>query len=97
MHVTERDSVSPPSTREPTTHFATASHEALFRTQNEQRCDVCGCPLCEEDGDWAVGGAGMFVWARGEEVRRETAPLCAECGTAIFASALGRLDLDDEE
>ncbi len=97
MLVAERDSVSPPSTHEATTHFATASHDALFQTQSEQRCDVCGCALCEDDGKWAVGGAGMFVWARGEDVRRENAPLCAECGTAIFASALGSLDLDDEE
>ncbi len=94
---TSRESVAPAAPRETTTHFATASHEALFQVESEHRCDVCGAALDDEDGGWAVGGAGMFVGARGDEIRRENAPLCAECGTAIFASALGRLDLDDEE
>lgn len=93
-----RDSVAPSAPHETATHFATASHDALFQTQAEHRCDVCGAELsADEDTGWAIGGSGMFVWARGDDVRRENAPLCAECGTAVFASAVGRFELDDEE
>jgi hypothetical protein len=92
-----RDSAAPSAPRETPSHFATATHEALFESRDEHRCDVCGAELhADEDTGCAIGGAGMFVWARGDEVRRENAPLCSDCGTAVFASAVGRFDLDEE-
>lgn len=104
----DRDSTVPPTPHETPTHFATGSHEALFHTGSEVRCDMCGAELRGDDDDvdartsvradaWAVQGAGAFVWARGDEVRREKIPLCGDCATVVFASAVLRFDLDDEE
>jgi ribosomal protein S27E len=92
-----RDSTLPsaPQDTAPTmAHFATATHEALFQSDTELRCDMCGATLSDDTDE---GGAGALVWARGEEVRREKIPLCGECGTVVFASAVLRFDLDDEE
>ena len=75
--------------------FAVASHEILFAEANERRCDACAAPLdaANEDDE----GAGLYVWSRGGEIRREEVPLCPTCSGAIFASALGMFDFDDEE
>ncbi len=75
--------------------FSTASHEILFVEVTAPRCDVCQTPLHAEDDD--DHGAGMYVWSRGGDVTREDAPLCKTCSGAIFASALGMIDFDDEE
>ena len=79
--------------REPA-KFTTASHEILFAEVTERRCDVCGTALGEPTGDEPP--TGVYVWARGDEVRREEAPLCETCSTAIFGSALD-FEFDDEE
>lgn len=74
--------------------FTTASHEVLFSEVTERRCDVCGTALAAPNGDEPP--TGVYVWARGDEVRREEAPLCETCSTAIFGSALD-FEFDDEE
>jgi hypothetical protein len=56
---------------------------------------VCAAPLDPSDSD--KHGAGVYVWARGDEVRREEAPLCPSCSGAMLASAMGMIDFDDEE
>ncbi len=74
--------------------FTTASHEILFAEVTERRCDVCGTVLDAPTGDEPP--TGVYVWARGDDVRREEAPLCETCSTAIFGSALD-FEFDDEE
>ena len=79
--------------------FAMASHELLFAEANERRCDICATSL-PASGDAACEdeeGAGLYVWSRGGEIRREEVPLCPTCSNAIFANALGMFDFDDEE
>jgi hypothetical protein len=77
-----------------------ASHEALFASANEPRCDACGAPL-PPDGDdgegFGVPGQGVYLWTRGEETRFEKAPLCAECASAIGMTALARWEIEEEE
>jgi hypothetical protein len=81
---------------QPRTAFATASHADLFReAMSGPRCDVCNVPLDPKASD--EHGTGVYVWVRGGEVRRETVPLCPMCSGAVFASALGFIDYDDEE
>jgi hypothetical protein len=89
--------------------LVTATHAVLFEDADskpsrevERSCDVCGDSLDEPsslDGDdgFAVQGSGVYVWARGEEMRRETAPLCAYCAAAIGMSALARWEIEEEE
>lgn len=78
--------------------FAMASHELLFAEANERRCDVCATSLAGgDDADDDKEGVGMYLWSRGGELRREEVPLCEACSGAIFASALGMIDFDDEE
>jgi len=92
----QRESVGIEQPEAPTKpRFAVASHEILFAEANERRCDVCASPLdaAEEEDE----GAGLYVWSRGGEVRREEVPLCPTCSGAIFASALVMYDFDDEE
>lgn len=42
-------------------------------------------------------GAGMYLWVRQGEVRRETVPLCSRCGTAVGVTALTRWAIEEEE
>ncbi len=97
----QRESTDTEKQFEPATkpRFATASHELLFAEANERRCDVCATALSVSGDaqDEEKEGAGMYLWSRGGEVRREEVPLCEACSGAIFASALGMIDFDDEE
>jgi hypothetical protein len=95
----QRESVGVPQPEAPTKpRFAVASHELLFAEANERRCDVCATSLpVSGDDDEEQEGAGMYLWSHGGEIRREEVPLCPTCSGAIFASALGMIDFDDEE
>jgi hypothetical protein len=78
--------------------FATASHEELFAETHELCCDACGAALeAPPNDDDVEESAGVYVWARGDVVQREKAPLCMRCSNTIFAHALGFIDFDDEE
>jgi hypothetical protein len=37
------------------------------------------------------------MWARGDSVRFEKAPLCASCASAIGMTALARWEIEEEE
>lgn len=79
-----------------------ASHEALFAPSTETRCDACDRPV-GEPGDandlegFSPPGEGVYLWARGDEVRFERAPLCASCASAIGMTALARWEIEEEE
>jgi hypothetical protein len=87
-----RDANPRETSREPV-GFTTASHEDLFTERTERRCDACNAPLKRSSSEQ---GTGVYVWARGDEIRREEAPLCETCSTAIFAHVL-EWEFDDEE
>jgi hypothetical protein len=55
-------------------------------------CDACGKWIEGEPG-----GAGLFVWTRGDEVRYEEPPLCESCASEITVGALLRSDTEEEE
>jgi len=79
--------------------FHKASHALLFEEVKAERsqCDVCA-ELVESDAEgYAVGGSGLYVWTRGDEVRYEEPPLCGRCGTAIGVMALAQWDLEEDE
>jgi hypothetical protein len=79
--------------------WSVASHEALFVSRVEPRCDACGGALpsgAEDDLPLAVG-RGVYVFARGSESRVEHAPLCASCASAIGMTALARWEIEEEE
>ncbi|WP_394820833.1 hypothetical protein [Pendulispora albinea] len=77
----------------------TASHRLLFEEVATEgtRCDVCGEPVPTDDEGYAIGGSGLYLWTRGEEVRYEEPPLCGRCGTAIGVMALAQWDLEEDE
>ncbi len=85
----------------PDTTFRTASHEILFAPAEASRCDACGIALSDEDaeseGHYVIPGRGVYLWARGHEVRFEDAPLCAACASAIGMTALARWEIEEEE
>ncbi|TKC97060.1 hypothetical protein [Polyangium fumosum] len=58
----------------------------------ELRCDACSEPI---EGEPA--GRGLYVWTRGDEVRYEEPPLCAQCATAIGITALATWSVEEEE
>jgi hypothetical protein len=60
--------------------------------ENGFECDACGKWI---DGE--PGGAGLFVWTRGDEVRYEEPPLCEECASEISVGALIRWETEEEE
>ncbi|MEZ4221901.1 MAG: hypothetical protein R3B13_13290 [Polyangiaceae bacterium] len=55
-------------------------------------CDGCG-----KSFEGHPGGAGLFVWTRGDEVRYEEPPLCDECGERIALGAILKWISDEEE
>jgi hypothetical protein len=79
--------------------FKTAGHDVLFGDEGElASCDVCGVAVTDDDGEGSeVPGRGHYVWARGDEVRRESPPLCASCAAALGLSALARWEIEEEE
>ena len=60
--------------------------------ENGFECDACGKWIEGEPG-----GAGLFVWTRGDEVRYEEPPLCEECASEIAVGALIRWETEEEE
>jgi hypothetical protein len=83
-----------------------ASEEALFASVDEARCDACGERLDPADPEalaggrsaaYGVAGSGMYLWARGGELRIEAAPLCPSCASAIGMTALARWEIEEEE
>jgi len=83
----------------PADTWSVASHEALFASQAEPRCDACGGALLsarDDDLPFAIG-RGVYVFARGSESRVEHAPLCASCASAIGMTALARWEIEEEE
>ena len=55
-------------------------------------CDAGG-----ESFEGSPGGAGWFMWTRGDEVRYEEPPLCEACASEITVGALTRWDVGEEE
>lgn len=74
-----------------------ASHEALFAPAEAIPCDACGCDLEDDETAEDLGGRGVYVWTRGDDVRLEDAPLCASCASAIGMTALARWEIEEEE
>jgi hypothetical protein len=79
--------------------FRVVSHETLFAAKRETRCDACGVALAEQDDEsnYGVEGHGAYLWARGDQVTLEDAPLCASCASAIGMTALARWEIEEEE
>ena len=55
------------------------------------RCDICGKKF-----EGRPGGAGLFVWTRGEETRFEEPPLCERCAAKVTVGALTKWAWEDE-
>lgn len=55
-------------------------------------CDACG-----ETFEGVPGGAGLFLWTRGDEVRYEEPPLCEACASEITVGAFFSWDAGEEE
>lgn len=58
--------------------------------------ELC-CDACDEVIEGEPDGHGYYVWARGDEVRREEPPLCGRCATAIGITALQAWSIEEEE
>ena len=69
-----------------------ASSSGAGAASQSYECDACGNSF---DGE--PGGAGLFLWTRGEEVRYEEPPLCEQCASRITVGALLKWDTEDEE
>jgi hypothetical protein len=78
-------------------------HEILFAPVIIDHCDACGHELCAHelamnDADAPSNAShGVYLTARGDEIRLEKAPLCGSCSTAIGMTALMQWDLEEEE
>lgn len=82
-------------------------HEILFAVPIIDRCDACGDELCAHemmslhDGGDTIertnASQGVYLSARGDEIRLEKAPLCGSCSTALGMTALMQWDLEEEE
>ena len=94
-----RDSVAPSSVIAPAcgrpAAFARTPAAESFADASGPRCDVCNAVLDPEHGE--EQGTGIYLWARGRDVRREIVPLCPSCSQAVYGAAVGFFDFEDEE
>jgi hypothetical protein len=86
----------------PAEGFIVVSHDLLFGDAPSSRCDACGEAIATTDSaegapGYGIPGQGVYMWARGEETRFESVPLCASCASAIGMTALGRWEIEEEE
>lgn len=74
--------------------FADAAlhQRAELEAASSVRCDACDAPIEGEPE-----GRGLYIWARGDEVRYEEPPLCEHCATAIGITALTLWSMEEEE
>ena len=77
--------------------FVCGGLEVLYEEDPARRCDACAEEVLDDDEGYALAGAGEYMQARGGDVRFEAVPLCGRCGTAIFAAAMQRWEIEDEE
>ena len=71
---------------------AEAREQASGATEERRfQCDSCGKWFEGEPG-----GAGLFLWTRGDEVRYEEPPLCEQCAYAIAVGGTLQAELDEE-
>ncbi|HEX4447561.1 MAG TPA: hypothetical protein VH044_12520 [Polyangiaceae bacterium] len=80
--------------------YVVASHHALFHETPASRCDACGESIADGDpapGGYGAPGHGVYLWARGDETRLETVPLCTACAATIGMTALARWEIEEEE
>ena len=94
-----RDSETPaPVKAAPTTTFVTATHEVLFQKAESPACDACGLPVLKDaEGSTSPSGSGLYVWVRGDDIRYEEPPLCADCAAAIGLTQLRLWEMEDDE
>jgi hypothetical protein len=73
---------------------ASAGGEGVLSSAPERSfvCDACG-----ETFTGVPGGAGLFIWTRGDEVRYEEPPLCDRCAVAVSTTAMLGWAIEDEE
>jgi hypothetical protein len=55
------------------------------------------CDACNELIEGEPAGHGLYMWARGDELRFEEPPLCPRCATAIGVTALAAWSMEEEE
>ncbi|WP_050435287.1 hypothetical protein [Chondromyces crocatus] len=70
---------------------------ALRARETEKAAEELRCDACNEVIEGEPSGRGLYVWARGDEVRREEPPLCGCCATAIGITALQAWSIEEEE
>ena len=68
----------------PVADLNASSESAELDTEDASRfvCDLCGKAF-----RGAPGGSGLFMWARGNEIRTEEPPLCKACATKLTLGA----------
>jgi hypothetical protein len=81
-------------------------HEILFAPTIIDHCDACGGALLAHempsneahDSDERTNACnGVYLTARGDEIRLEKAPLCGSCSTALGITAMMQWDIEEEE
>ncbi len=70
---------------------------ALQARVTEEASEEVRCDACAELIEGEPAGSGLYVWTRGDEVRYEEPPLCAQCATAIGITALATWSVEEEE
>ena len=55
------------------------------------------CDQCGQHFDSEPAGSGLFMWARGDEVRFEEPPFCEACAQNVTLDALTRWEAEEEE
>ncbi|MDC3986606.1 hypothetical protein [Polyangium jinanense] len=70
---------------------------ALKARVTPEDADELRCDACSELIEGEPAGRGLYVWTRGDEVRYEEPPLCAQCATAIGITALATWSVEEEE
>ncbi|MCL2823839.1 MAG: hypothetical protein FWD57_07610 [Polyangiaceae bacterium] len=75
-----------------------ATVSALRRSPTDSNVESARRVFCDACGEEIKGeptGRGIFIWARGDELRLEEPPLCETCASIIAMSAGAMWSEDD--
>lgn len=70
---------------------------ASLVVKRDAEADEIACHACDAPIEGEPGGRGLFMWARGDELRFEEPALCKRCAIVIGMKALADWTVEEEE
>lgn len=71
------------------------AYASLRAEREESQAEDLRCNVCDRPIRGRPAGSGLLLWTRGDEVRFDAPPLCADCAANVGIAALMRWELEE--